>query len=326
MNISSIILAAGQGTRMKSMLPKVLHSICGHPMVYYSIRAVSALGGEAPVVVIGHGAEVVRQVVGDEARFAVQEQQLGTAHAVLAAEDLMKGKSGYVIVISADMPLLSADTLQAMLKIQQQNSGPMTMLVVDSNNPRGFGRIVRDPAGKIQAIVEEAQATPEQLALTELNVGAYIFEAEWLWPALKMVQKSPKGEYYLTDTVGIAVSAGLNVGSLTLGDPVESIGVNNRVHLSEAERAMRRRINTSWMLAGVTMMDPDTTYIDPEVEIGRDTVIFPNTWLRGSTVIGEACELGPSSVIEDSRIGKACKIYCKNIKGSEISDGQHVYG
>jgi bifunctional UDP-N-acetylglucosamine pyrophosphorylase/glucosamine-1-phosphate N-acetyltransferase len=309
---------------MKSLLPKVLHSICGRPMVFYSIKAVAGLGDSTPVLVIGHGADIVRQVVGGDARFVVQDKQLGTAHAVLAAEEILNGIAGQIIVISADMPLISAGTLNKMVKLQNNNSGPMTMLIVESDNPRGFGRVVRNQSGSVQAIVEEAQAAPEQLKLTELNVGAYVFEAEWLWPALKRIQKSPKGEYYLTDTVEIAVSAGLNVASLKLTDPVESIGVNNRVHLSEAERAMRRRINTSWMLAGVSLMDPETTFIEPEVQIGRDTIIYPNTWLRGNTVIGEACEIGPSSVIEDCHIGRTCRIFNKTLRGQQLADGEHL--
>ena len=326
MNISSIILAAGQGTRMKSMQPKVLHQICGYPMVHYAIEAVSGFGEDAPVVVIGHGADTVRSVIGDAARFVIQEQQLGTAHAVQTAEKTLKGKSGLVIVISADMPLLTAETLERMVSIQLKNSGPMTMLIIDSPNPRGFGRVIRDNAGHIRAIVEETQATPEQLSIKELNVGAYIFRADWLWQALRKVQKSPKGEFYLTDTVEIANIENQKIESLTLLDPNEAIGVNTRVHLSEAEKAMRHRINTAWMLAGVTMMDPEASYIEPYVQIGRDTVIFPNSWLRGKSVIGEACEIGPSVVIEDCTIGNGCRVRNLDIKGRVMGDGQQTCG
>ena len=324
MKISAIILAAGQGTRMKSALPKVLHCITGNPMIHYSLQVVAGLGDDPPLVVVGHGAGAVRQAVGDAARFVVQEQQLGTAHAVQTAEPLLAGKSDLVAVVSADMPLLTAATIRKMVEIQQDNSGPMTMLIIDSPDARGFGRVIRDAQGSIRAVVEEAQATPEQLALTELNVGAYVFRSSWLWNALTRVQKSPKGEFYVTDTVEIAIGDGLKVESFTLTDPTEAIGVNTRVHLSEAEAAMRRRINTAWMLAGVTMMDPEATYIEPEVTLGRDTLLYPNTWLRGSTAVGEACEIGPNTVLANCTIGSRCRVQALSLENVVVKDGQKV--
>jgi bifunctional UDP-N-acetylglucosamine pyrophosphorylase / glucosamine-1-phosphate N-acetyltransferase len=324
MKISAVILAAGQGTRMKSSLPKVLHCISGHPMIHYSLQAVAGLSEDAPLVVVGHGADAVRQFVGNGARFVVQEQQLGTAHAVQTAEALLAGKCDLVAVISADMPLLTSATVQKMVEIQQANSGPMTMLIIDSPDSRGFGRIIRDSQGSISAIVEEAQASPEILALTELNVGAYVFRSDWLWDTLKKIQKSPKGEYYVTDTVEIAVREKARVESLTLADPAEAIGVNTRVHLSEAESAMRRRINNAWMLAGVTMIDPATTYIEPEVTIGRDTVLYPNTWMRGVTTVGENCEIGPNAVLANCTVGSRCQVQSVSLQNTVIKDGHKV--
>lgn len=320
MKTSTIILAAGQGTRMVSELPKVLHPLNGKPLVNYSVDLAAALGSERLVVVIGNGAEQVRAAVGGSARFAVQQQRLGTAHAVLAAEPELAGFDGSIVVISADMPLLTSETVKRMVALQAANSGPMTLLTVHSRNPRGFGRIVRDAQGALSAIVEEAQATPEQLRIDELNVGAYVFSSAWLWGALKLVKLSPKGEYYLTDLVEIAVSAGAQVETVLLEDEEQALGINNRVHLAEAEKVLRRRINTAYMLAGVTMPDPERVYIQGEVFIGKDTVIQPNTYLAGKTVIGEGCEIGPDTIIHDSTIGNHCHLLASVIEGAIVED------
>ena len=196
----------------------------------------------------------------------------------------------------------------------------MTMLVTESDSPRGFGRVVRDEQGFVRAIVEEADATPEELAIRLLNVGVYAFEAAWLWDALRRVPLSPKGEYYITALVELAVRDGLDVQALTLADPDESIGVNTRVHLAEAAAAMQRRINTRWMLAGVTLLDPLTTYIEPEVLIGPDTVVWPNTHLRGATTIGQECEIGPNTYILDTQIGNRCKVFASVLEHALVED------
>lgn len=324
MEITAVILAAGQGTRMRSTLPKVLHPLAGRPLIDYSLSLARAVGSGTPVVVIGHGAEQVRQVVGDAARFVVQEPQLGTAHAVQQAEPLLARKPGLVLVISADMPLFTEQTLQSLVQAQQQNSGPVTMLTMILADSHGFGRIVRAADGSVQAIVEEAQCTPDQLKIQELNVGAYCFDGAWLWDALRRVPLSPKGEYYLTDVIGIAVSEGKKVQALTVKDSSEAIGINTRVHLSEAEAIMRRRINAAWMNFGVTMIDPENTYIDASVQIGRDTIIFPGTHLRGSTVIGENCQIGPDAVIYSSYVGSKCKVYLSYLENDRVEDGMVV--
>ena len=321
MKATAVILAAGQGTRMRSALPKVLHPLGGKPLLQYSLDLAAQIGSSSPVVVVGHGAEQVRKTVGDEARFAVQENQLGTANAVQAAEKVVAGEAGLVVVISADMPLLRPETLQELVNRQVKNDGPISMLTVVSDNPRGFGRIVRTAGGGVAAIVEEAQATPEQLAIHELNVGAYCFRDDWLWPALNRVKISPKGEYYLTDLVEIAVAEGQVVQALVAEDLEETIGINTRVHLSEAEAILRKRINTAWMESGVMMIDPASTYIDASVQIGRDTVIWPNTYLHGSTVIGEDCEIGPNTIIYDTKVGNRCKILSSVLEKAELEDG-----
>ena len=244
MKVAAVLLAAGQGTRMKSDLPKVLHPLCGKPMLWHTLQAVQQASTEKPVVIIGHGAEQVRAFVGESAVCAMQEPQLGTAHAALQAEPLLKGKTDYVIVTYADMPLLRGEAFQRLVEIQQANAGPLSLLTVMADDPRGFGRIVRNADGTVQAIVEEYVATPEQLAIRELNVGAYCFRAAWLWDALHRIPKNPrKGEYYLTDIVELAVKDNLPVQAVLHDDLIETIGINTRVHLAEAEAALRQRIN-----------------------------------------------------------------------------------
>lgn len=329
MKITAVILAAGQGTRMNSDLPKVLHPVCGVPMIAHSLAAVKAASSETPVVIIGHGAEAVREFLGEKARCVVQDPQLGTGHAVQQAESILRGKTDLVLVTYADMPLLRPETIQGLVETQKANKGPLTMLTVSAADPRGFGRVVRAPGGSVQAIIEEAAATEEQLSIHELNVGAYCFSADWLWEALHKIKVSPragngtttqKGEYYLTDTVALAVQAGLTVQALVSDDLVETIGINTRVHLAEAELAMRQRINRAHMLAGVTIVDPASTYIEPGIKIGRDTVIWPNTYLRGKTVIGEGCVIGPNTIAEDTTVGDCCEILAAVMEGAVVED------
>lgn len=320
MKTNVVILAAGQGTRMRSALPKVLHNLAGKPLIFHVLQAVSGLSDEPPVLVVGDGADAVRQMAGGQVRFAVQEEQLGTAHALRQAEPLLRGQGDAVLVTYADMPLLRAATFQRLVETQRTNPGPITMLTLESSDSRGFGRVVRGADGSVQAIVEEAQATPAQLAIRELNVGVYCFDAAWLWDALQRVPLSPKGEYYLTETVGLAAAQGLPVQALTLEDPDEAIGVNTRVHLAEAEAALRRRINTEWMLSGVTIVDPTSTYIEVGVEIGRDTVIWPGTYLHGETRIGEGCTIGPNTIVRDSMVGNGCTLLASVLEGAVVED------
>ena len=322
MKTATILLAAGQGTRMKSDLPKVLHPLCGKPMLWHVLEAVKSVTSGKPVVVVGHGAEQVKTFVGATADCVKQEPQLGTGHAALQAESLLKGKSDYVLVIYADMPLLQGETFKRLIETQQDNPGPFSLLTVMADDPRGFGRIVRSSAGKVQAIVEEAVATPDELNIHELNAGVYCFRSEWLWQALPRIQKNPqKGEYYLTDVVELAVKEHLAVQAVVHDDLFETIGINTRVHLAEAEAVMRQRINRAHMLNGVSMMDPISTYVEAGVMIGKDTLLMPNTYIHGETVIGSGNVLGPNTIIRDSRIGDRCKVLASVMEGAELEDG-----
>jgi len=320
MKITAVLLAAGQGTRMKSDLPKVLHPVCGVPMISHALAAARAASSETPLVVIGHGGERVRTFLGETAQCVLQEPQLGTGHAVLQTEASLRGNTDLVLVTYADMPMLRPETLAHLVETQKHNPGPLTILTVIAADPRGFGRVVRSPDGKVQAIVEEAAASGEQLSIKELNVGAYCFSAAWLWDALHRITLSKKGEYYLTDTVELAVRGGLEVQAVVSDHLAESIGINTRVHLAEADAAMRQRINRAHMLAGVTIVDPASTYIEATVRIGRDTVIWPNTYLRGSTVIGENCVIGPNTISENTTVGNGCEILAAVMQGALVED------
>ena len=321
MKITAVLLAAGQGTRMKSSLPKVLHPVAGKPMIWHALQAIQQATTEKPVVVVGHGADEVTKYLGNSAQTVLQEPQLGTGHAVMQAESLLKGNTDLVIVCYADMPLLRGETLKKLVETQKQNKGPMTMLTVIADDPRGFGRIIRKVDGSVEAIVEEYVATPEQARIKELNVGGYCFDANWLWDALHRIPKNPKkGEYYLTDTVELATQAGLSVQPMVMDDLEEIIGVNTRIHLSEVEVAMRRRINREHMLNGVTMIDPASTYIEAGITIGRDTTLMPNTYLHGKTEIGEGNIIGPNSIIRDSKIGKRCNVLASVMEGALLED------
>jgi len=321
MKVTAVLLAAGQGTRMKSNLPKILHRVAGKPLIWHALEAISQSTTEKPIVVVGHGADEVTKYLGDSAQTVLQEPQLGTGHAVMQAEALLKGKTDLVVVCYSDMPLLRGETLQKLVETQKNNKGPVSMLTVVADDPRGFGRIIRKADGTVDAIVEEYVATADQLQIKELNVGGYCFDANWLWDALHRIPRNPKkGEYYLTDTIELASKAGLPVQATVMDDVEEAIGINTRVHLSDAEIAMRRRINGQHMLNGVTMIDPASTYIEIGVSIGKDTVIMPNTYLHGKTEIGEDNVIGPNSIIRDTKIGDHCKVLASVLESAVLED------
>jgi len=308
MNLATVIMAAGMGTRMRSKIPKVLHPILGKPMLRHVLDAVNPLNPIETVVVVGHKADDVQTTFADDVAFAVQSPQLGTGHAVQQAQPLLAGKADVILVIPSDLPLLSTQTFERLTELIQTGSDPVAMLTVERNNPLGFGRVVRNNQGYVEAIVEEAACTPVQKAIRELNVGVYAFKADWLWENLDKIPLSARGEYYVTDLIGMAVAQGKQVQAEVLADPVEALGVNTRVHLAQVETALRQRVNQKWMEAGVTMIDPATTYIGLEVSIGQDTVIYPNTHLVGKTIIGEDCVIGPNSFIENTKIGDSCVV------------------
>ncbi|MCL6511654.1 MAG: bifunctional UDP-N-acetylglucosamine diphosphorylase/glucosamine-1-phosphate N-acetyltransferase GlmU [Anaerolineae bacterium] len=321
----TVVLAAGMGTRMKSKHPKMLHTLAGRFLIDRCVETAARVAGRPPVVVVGHGAELVHEAIGERARFVLQAERLGTGHAVLQAEAAV-GDAAQVIVTYGDMPLLTPETLHQLVHLREHTNAAVAMLTLISDTPRGFGRVVRDAQGeRVLAVVEEVSCTPEQLAIRELNVGAYCFDGAWLWPALKRIRpNSQKGEYFLTDLIALAVADGREVRAVVTDDRDECIGINTRVDLADAEAALRRRINRRHMLNGVTIVDPATTYIDDQVEIGADTVILPNTHLVGNTRIGSDCQIGPNSYVVASVIGDRVRVVQSMIEESRVADDVHI--
>ena len=323
--LAAVILAAGQGPRMKSSLPKILHRVVGLPMVLWSVQSAQVLGADPVVLVVGNGAEAVKETVGDGVLYAHQAERLGTGHAALQARSLLQGNSDWVLILYGDMPNLSPETLRRLVALHEARQPAVTILSVLSDDAMGFGRIVRDREGEVKASVEEAVATPEVLAIKELNCGVYCFEADWLWQRLPDVRPTPpKDEYYLPDMIALAIEDGRPLEVLTINDVAEVQGVNTRVHLARSERILRERINERIMLGGVTLIDPDTTYIEPDVEVGPDTVIYPNTCLQGNTVVGRCCTLGPNAVLRGARIGANCRVAASVLEGTVLGDGESV--
>lgn len=277
----------------------------------------------APLVVIGPEGLAAIELVPPDVRFVEQHKRLCTAHAVQQAETELRGRCDLLLVATADMPLIRPASLRALIDRQRQQSGPVTLMTLTSPDGRGFGRVERAADGRVIGIVEEAVATPAQLAITEFNASLYCFNASWLWEALRQVRPAPNGEFYLTEVVALAAAAG-EVAAVRAEDPDEVIGINTREHLAQAETALRRRINRAWMLAGVTMADPETTYIEPTVRLEPEVEILPNTSVRGVSSVGRGTRLGPNTTIADSVIGAACTVEGSVVEGAQLADAVHV--
>lgn len=326
----AIVLAAGQGKRMKSKLYKVLHPVCGKPMVGHVVDTVKQVNCERSIVIVGHGAEAVQSYLGEAAEYVLQEQQLGTGHAVKQAKALLGSEEGSTIVICGDTPLVTAETLQGLTQLHESNNAAATVLVAYTDQPQGYGRVIRSEDGSVLRIVEQKDCTPEEDAVREINTGTYVFDNAKLFAALeKVTNNNVQQEYYLTDVIGILVGEGETVLGYVTDDYAESIGVNDRRALSEAEGLMRERINIRHMLNGVTIIDPASTYIGADVTIGADSVIYPGTVLKGKTDIGEDCVIGPQSDISDSVIGDGVTIKHSVLDqaevGSRTSVGPYAY-
>jgi len=305
-----VILAAGLGTRMKSRLPKVLHPLLGKPLVGYCIDTAFASGAEKVVVVIGHGAEQVRQVFEGypNLSFVVQEQQLGTAHALAQAEPVLQGFQGPIVVTQGDTPLTQVETLTGLVHTMQAEGAGMAMLTMHLDDPTGYGRILRDEQGQIIGNVEQKDATPEQRAIQEINPGVYCFDAS-LWEKLKLVDnRNAAGEYYLPDLIRIYREAGQKIASIESRDTGELLGVNSRAQLAQVEQVLLQRLRTHWMALGVRMIQPETIYIEPTVELAPDVTLWPGVILRGKTRLGEGVEVGAYAVLSDTVVEPGGKI------------------
>ncbi|HEY3309255.1 MAG TPA: bifunctional UDP-N-acetylglucosamine diphosphorylase/glucosamine-1-phosphate N-acetyltransferase GlmU [Desulfuromonadaceae bacterium] len=320
-NVAAVILAAGKGTRMKSRLVKVLHPLAGRPMIAWPVEAARNAGAAPIVLVVGHQAAAVQTVFQDQAdvRIALQEEQLGTGHAVACAKEALTGFSGTILILCGDTPLLQADTLTSLLRFHRENSAIVTVLTAKMPDPFGYGRVLRSNDGGVQRIIEQKDATAEQQLIREINSGIYCIEADFLFKNISNISsKNAQNEFYLTDLIAMAVQQGLVCLAMSTNDSDEIMGINDRVQLAEAAQILRRRINRDHMLSGVTIIDPEQTYIDFGISIGGDTVIHPNCHLAGQTIIGSGCEIEHSVSIYGCRIGDECHIKA----GSVLEDAE----
>lgn len=321
--IAAVILAAGEGKRMKSKNSKVTHEVCGKPLVKWVHRAAKEAGISDSIIVIGHKAEQVKECMGGDAVYALQEQQLGTGHAVMQCESFLKGKSGTVMVLYGDTPLITSETLSETIKFHNSSRNTATVITAELNDPTGYGRIIRDSNGQLKKIVEQKDASEEELKVTEINSGMYCFDIEHLLKALsKLTNNNNQGEYYLTDTLEILISEGEKVGVYKTENIEDILGINDKVQLYAAEKIMKKRINEGFMRNGVTIIDPETSYIDADARIGRDTVVYPNTIIEGAAVIGEDCVIGPNSRIVESTVEDGSEVANSVVLSSTI--GQHT--
>ncbi|MCG8590130.1 MAG: bifunctional UDP-N-acetylglucosamine diphosphorylase/glucosamine-1-phosphate N-acetyltransferase GlmU [Proteobacteria bacterium] len=298
---AAVVLAAGKGTRMKSKRPKVLHELCGRPLLGYALELAESAEADRVVVVVGNGADQVREAFSGRAEFVLQAEQLGTGHAVLQARPKLADFAGDVLVLYSDTPLLRRETVAAMRRLKADTGADLVMLT--AHCPTVPGRVKRDAEGRVAGIIEAQDATPDELAIEERNTGVYLVDAGLLWEGLDRLEPdNQQGELYITDVVGIALDDGKRVEALVLEDPDEGMGINNRSELATAAALLRRRIAEHWMAEGVTLVDPDSVYIDADVRIGRDTVIEPGCVLQGETVLGENVHVKPFCHIESSQL------------------------
>lgn len=322
MNTAAIILAAGAGTRMKSKRPKVAHEMMGKPLVNWVIDEAHEAGIETLVTVVGHMREQVEPLVAGQTQIAVQEQQRGTADAVLACREAFSDFEGSLLVLSGDCPLITAETMRSLVRTREEGDAAVVVLTMRPENPFGYGRIIRDASGQVERIVEQKDASPEEAAVGECNSGFYCFDARALFEALEQVgSDNAQGEFYLTDVLEICRNAGRPVLALPAVDDAECLGINSRLQLAQATKIMQRRINGAHLAAGVTMLDPDQIWIGPEVKIARDVELLPQVFLFGCTEIGEDSIVGPNCRLTDTVVGCGCIVDEVIAEGARIDDG-----
>ncbi|MCL2677696.1 MAG: bifunctional UDP-N-acetylglucosamine diphosphorylase/glucosamine-1-phosphate N-acetyltransferase GlmU [Clostridiales bacterium] len=321
-DISAIILAAGKGTRMKSELPKVLHKAGGKPMIAHVLEACRSCGVTRPLLVVGCGAEEVQAVCGEQAAYVEQPVQLGTGHAVMTALPALARERGKVLVLCGDTPLLTAAVLRELLNYARETASACTLLSAFLPDPSGYGRVCRDADGRVLGVVEEKDATPQQKALSEVNTGAYCFDIEALRAVIgQLAPANAQGEYYLTDALALLSARGYAVNALAAQDGTCALGVNDLLQLSQAETVLRRRKNEELMLSGVTITDPQNTYIDCEAEVGAGTIIEPGSYIRGKSVVGRHCRIGPDAEICNSVVGDHTRVFRAVL--AEARAGEH---
>lgn len=317
---AAIILAAGLGTRMRSKRAKVLHELMGRPLVRHVVDAVRAAGVSRIVVVVGHDADAVQKALAaDDIRFVHQDRQLGTGHAVMQAEDVLQDHAGPIVVTAGDVPLLRGETIARLISYHKGQQAAATVLSAIVTDATGYGRIVRGEGETVLGVVEHADATEEQRLILEINSGTYCFAGTLLFDALKQIRPdNAQGEYYLTDVLDVFVQRGDKVRAVRMEDSTEAQGINNRVQLAQAEALLRHRIVEQWQLAGVTISDPATVYIDPEARLEPDVTILPYTFIRGGTYVAADARIGPHADVEDSVVGEGAVIERSVVRGSRV--------
>jgi bifunctional UDP-N-acetylglucosamine pyrophosphorylase/glucosamine-1-phosphate N-acetyltransferase len=323
-NTIAVVLAAGEGKRMKSNTPKILHKAAGKALSEWVVDAAAEATGQTPVLVIGKNADAVKEYFGERVRYAVQSEPLGSGHAVMAAGEYLTG-DGYVIVVAGDMPLIQAQTLSRLAQTAAKQGLGACLLTAAVDDATGYGRVIRGEDGGVKRIVEHRDATEEQKAIREINLSIYCFETALLREALASLKpNNAQGEYYLTDCIEYISAKGLRIEAVSCGSPDEWMGVNDRVQLADAAKKLRRRINNEFMVSGVTMIDPDSTYIDSTVTIGQDVTIYPGVTLEGSTVIEQSAVLYPGSRIADSTIGAGTTVQNSVVLSSTVGDNSTI--
>jgi len=325
-NLAVVILAAGKGKRMKSALPKVLHKICGRPMLEYVLDLLPHFKPLRKIVILGHQGKVVEEFLkGKDVEVVYQREQLGTGHALLTTKRVLADFEGTVLVLSADTPFLTKEALLELISVHRKKEAVATVLTCEIEDARGYGRIVRDEEGLLRKIVEERDAGVEEKAIKEVNTGTYCFDSVLLFWALSQLKSdNDQEEYYLTDCIWTLKEKGHPVETVKTSDPNLSLGINSRIDLALAEKILRSKILNKLMLEGVTIIDPDTAYIDAGVEIGRDTIIYPSTSIFGPSSIGRDCIIGPGSTIMNTRVGDKASIYLSFVSNSTISNGASI--
>lgn len=323
-NITAVILAAGAGTRMKSKIPKVIHKVCEKPMLQHVIDVAQEVFAEKTIVVIGHGSEKVKEAISDNVEFILQKEQLGTGHAVIQTQYDLPDE-GHVLLLYGDTPLITSETIKELISYHEEGEFAATILTAHVNDPTGYGRIARNHSDRVVKIVEHKDANEEEKEITEINSGIYCYDAKLLKQSLsKIDNNNTQNEYYITDVVAILNKDGHKVGAYQIEDETEIMGVNSRIQLAQAEKIMRKKIVNNLMQEGVTIIDPDNTYIDKEVKIGQDTIIYPGAIIKGNTQIGEDCIIGHNCRIENSMIKNTVKIQSSTIVDSFVDDDCNI--
>ncbi len=325
MSFTSVIMAAGMGTRMKSKMPKVIHKVCGKEICRWVIDAAKNAGSDKVCTIVGHRADMVKEILGDICEFALQAEQKGTGHAVMQAIDVIKSAKKEVVILNGDIPLITAESIKKAVNYHRENGNQATVITAVLDDATGYGRIVRGDDGGVRKIVEQKDANDEEKKINEINSGMYVFDSESLLYALeKLTPNNAQGEYYLTDTLEILLNAGKKVGGYAIADNDEIRGINDRIQLDEAEKIMQKRINEYHMRNGVTIRNPQSVCIEDDVEIGSDSEIYQNVTIKSGTKIGSDCVIGSGSTLDKAIIGDGVNVISSVIIESEVGAGTNV--